>query len=205
MVQALRTTRVRGDETRARILAAAMNLFATLGFGGTSMRAIARDCLVTDAAPYYYFPSKRKVLEALWAERLVEVPRMPPLPVATREDLRERLETGFAFWVENDMISRVVWRLALENDTGALGFRERWMQANRETLAPALTALYGERGRVITEALVAMLSGIAMDAMLRYGKDFPDVVRQPAFRRRASELIDLLLPESSAGKADGAA
>jgi AcrR family transcriptional regulator len=51
----------RGEETRARIIAAALDLFGTNGFGGTSTRMLAQRAGVTLPALHYYFDSKEGV------------------------------------------------------------------------------------------------------------------------------------------------
>jgi AcrR family transcriptional regulator len=60
-----------GAETRERILAAALDLFAEHGYDKTSLREIAERVKVTKAALYYYFPSKQEILAAL-ADKLFE-------------------------------------------------------------------------------------------------------------------------------------
>lgn len=51
----------RGDETRARIISAALDVFGTHGFGGTSTRMLAERAGVTLPALHYYFDSKEGV------------------------------------------------------------------------------------------------------------------------------------------------
>jgi len=46
-------------QRRQRILDIALELFATRGYAGTSMRDIAAELGVTKAAPYYHFPLQR--------------------------------------------------------------------------------------------------------------------------------------------------
>jgi TetR/AcrR family transcriptional regulator, regulator of cefoperazone and chloramphenicol sensitivity len=51
----------RGDETRARIISAALDVFGTHGFGGASTRLLAESAGVTLPALHYYFDSKEGV------------------------------------------------------------------------------------------------------------------------------------------------
>lgn len=53
------------EDTRARILAVALELFATRGYGGTSIRMIADQLGMTTATLYYHFTSKDDILESL--------------------------------------------------------------------------------------------------------------------------------------------
>jgi AcrR family transcriptional regulator len=74
--------RPRGDEgdLRARLLDAATALYARVGIGATSLRAIATEAGVTPAMLHYYFGDKERVTQALVEERL-----LPALaPVRTR-------------------------------------------------------------------------------------------------------------------------
>ena len=53
------------NSTRERILDAALELFVTQGYDGTSLRQIAEQLGVTKAALYYHFESKEDILLAL--------------------------------------------------------------------------------------------------------------------------------------------
>ena len=59
----------RGPYTRKQILDASLRLFSERGFARTTVRDIARQAGITDAAIYYHFESKRELLEALVEER----------------------------------------------------------------------------------------------------------------------------------------
>ena len=59
----------RGPYTRQQILDASLRLFSERGFARTTVRDIARQAGITDAAIYYHFESKRELLEALVEER----------------------------------------------------------------------------------------------------------------------------------------
>lgn len=59
----------RGPHTRKQILDASLRLFSERGFARTTVRDIARQAGITDAAIYYHFESKRVLLEALVEER----------------------------------------------------------------------------------------------------------------------------------------
>lgn len=59
----------RGPHTRQQILDASLRLFSERGFARTTVRDIARQAGITDAAIYYHFESKRDLLEALVEER----------------------------------------------------------------------------------------------------------------------------------------
>ncbi len=52
----------RGPETREAIHAAAIDLFARLGYHATSMRALAAAADVQPAAIYHWYPNKEAIL-----------------------------------------------------------------------------------------------------------------------------------------------
>ncbi len=51
--------------TRDRIFAAAVNLFSTRGYHGTSIREIAREVGIKESSIYNHFPGKDGILEAI--------------------------------------------------------------------------------------------------------------------------------------------
>ena len=71
-------------DTRGEILEASLHLFSEDGFARTTMRAIALDVGITNAAIYYHFASKQELLEALLEERGL-VPALRELQQATTE------------------------------------------------------------------------------------------------------------------------
>lgn len=56
----------KGERTRTRILDAALALFRTDGYDGTTMRAIARRADVSLGNAYYYFRSKEQLIQAFY-------------------------------------------------------------------------------------------------------------------------------------------
>jgi len=56
----------RGEQTRARILESALELFRERGYEGTTMRAVAEAAGVSLGNAYYYFASKEHLLQAYY-------------------------------------------------------------------------------------------------------------------------------------------
>ena len=76
MVQARLAQRPRGEEqTRERLLTTAAELFADQGYAGTSIRDIAREVGVTVGAIYVHFPSKERLLVAVYEEGVGQIGR----------------------------------------------------------------------------------------------------------------------------------
>src|SRR5918911_1648399 len=61
--------RAGAEETRERILDAAQHLFAVHGFDATPTKAIAQHAEVPNSLIFYYFPTKKSILESLMNER----------------------------------------------------------------------------------------------------------------------------------------
>ncbi len=100
------------EANRARILAAAVAEFASRGFKGASMDAIAARTSTTRALINYYFGSKEKlylaVLERVYAEireaeRLLELDHLPPV-----EAIRRIVEFTYNYYVEHEEFVRLV-------------------------------------------------------------------------------------------------
>lgn len=86
----------RRKDTRQRIEAAALDLFAEHGYEKTSLRTITDRLGITKAALYYYFPAKEDILVSV-SERLlraldelIEWGRQQPAGAATRQELLRR-------------------------------------------------------------------------------------------------------------------
>jgi AcrR family transcriptional regulator len=84
----------RQEETRQRIVAAAVELHTTLGPSRTTVQAIAEKAGVTRPTVYAHFPDARSLLEACSGHVRATIP--PPDPTRWRSiaDPSERLETA---------------------------------------------------------------------------------------------------------------
>lgn len=59
---------LRGERTRERILATALRLFHERGWRDTTMRAVAAEAGVSLGNAYYYFESKERLIQAIYAQ-----------------------------------------------------------------------------------------------------------------------------------------
>jgi len=84
----------RGDETRDRILEAALKLFRKRGFDRATVRDVARAAGVAPSAAYYYYPSKDALVLA-WYARVQREHDVRAAAAASLPDLRERLRATF--------------------------------------------------------------------------------------------------------------
>lgn len=98
-----------GEQTRRRIIAAAMRCVARLGYSQASIREIAREAGMTSGSLYHYFPNKAELLKATVTE--IEDMALPRLQAAGRRegDAMARLE---AVLDESDRLMREYPHLA---------------------------------------------------------------------------------------------
>ena len=80
-----------GEETRQRIIDAAMRCVAAVGYERATIREIARMAQMTSGSLYHYFPNKTELITATfdeWAE--LTIPRIAA-SAQRNDDFRERL------------------------------------------------------------------------------------------------------------------
>ena len=130
------------EANRVRILAAAVAEFASRGFKGASMDAIAARTDTTRALINYYFGSKEKlylaVLERVYAEireaeRLLDLDHLPPA-----EAIRRIVEFTYNYYVEHENFVRLV---VAENQ--ARGLHMKKSAAMRTLNRPIIDTLGG--------------------------------------------------------------
>jgi AcrR family transcriptional regulator len=81
----------KSDETRTRILDAALTLFRKRGFGTTTMRDIAKEAGVALGAAYYYFDSKDALVTAFYVRANHELTPLAEAALAKTKTLEDRL------------------------------------------------------------------------------------------------------------------
>ncbi len=94
---------IRGQRSRATILAHALRLFRTKGFEDTKMREIAAEAGAALGAAYYYFPSKEAIVQAYYESTQSEhEDRVRAALSEPRTKLRDRL--GLVFHSKLDVL-----------------------------------------------------------------------------------------------------
>jgi AcrR family transcriptional regulator len=83
--------RSKSDETRARILSAAIDLFRRNSFAQTTMREIAAEAGVAIGAAYYYFDSKDAIVLAFYDQAQHDLDPLLEQALASTKDLGKRL------------------------------------------------------------------------------------------------------------------
>ncbi len=89
MVPALK--RPKREETRSRILNAALALFRERGFDQTTMRDIAGAAKVAIGAAYYYFESKEALVMSFYGEASESMHEQIEIALGRKTDLKARL------------------------------------------------------------------------------------------------------------------
>jgi AcrR family transcriptional regulator len=155
------------DGTKAAILAAARERFASGGYERATIRAIASDAAIDPALVMRYFGNKEKLFAAA-ADFDLRLPDLTALP---------RGQVGAAFvahfidrWEDDDTFMALI-RVAVTNEAAATRVRE--VLAGQ--VAPVIAALSGEPARAgLRAGLVA--SQILGMALCRYVLRLPPVV-----------------------------
>lgn len=98
-------TTAKSEESRARILSAALDLFRRKGFEPTTMREIAAEAGVATGAAYYYFESKEDMVLAFYQQAARETEPMIEAALAAPGTLEARLhaliEARFRYFEPN--------------------------------------------------------------------------------------------------------
>lgn len=183
-----------GQDTRQRILAAARSLFAQQGYAGTSVRMIARHLEITDPAIHYHFPTKQALYDALLVE-----PDYGEFPLDTanvsREAVIEQIMHLLSWWTERPEFGQMLLREQMAHHEASLDFMATGTASWAARVTAPLQVLYGEHALPLAEMLYEVMAGIFWDAILSYGRTFPEVVRQEYFTRRVRAVLELALPE----------
>ncbi|MGZ4469949.1 MAG: TetR/AcrR family transcriptional regulator [Nocardioidaceae bacterium] len=164
------------DDSRTRILDAAEQRFADLGFDATPTAKIAEDAAVPKGLVFYYFPRKTDILRALLDERLPSAPLCQADEVARAGD-----PVG--------SLLRLARRLGLSSHDSvvlrSIIFREAGTHPEVR-----------EHIRALREGLLALTEAV-LDAAVEH-------VLDPVRRRQAAHtFVAVMLDEANARRFDG--
>jgi AcrR family transcriptional regulator len=159
------------EESRARIVAAALRLFGAHGYEGTSVRMIAAEAGVAQGLMYSHFASKEQLLRAIFQQSIQDVyasfaaaeagdsarPAVERIIRAAFATLRERLE----FW-------RLSYGVRMQHSViAALGEElPDWAGAIRSTLERALRESGAPQPEIQAAILFAAIDGVAQHYVL---------------------------------------
>lgn len=131
--------RSKGEETRARILDAALTLFREKGYDRTTMRAIADAAGVSLGNAYYYFESKEHLIQGFYRHTVDEfAARIPPI-VGGGTRFEERLRRALHAKIDVDephhRFSGVLFRTAADPASPLNPFSAESLPVRRDATA----------------------------------------------------------------------
>ncbi len=185
------------DETRAKILQAAVELFGRDGFDATTVRAIASRCGLTDAALYYYFRTKKDILASLWRiqpSRELAASFVPgrKLNYPMLDMIIDSLFDGAA---EQDPLTRIVARSILSGDQTALALRESTRANWRTMMLPYFETVFErDEAAVRVDAVMMLAIGFMFTHQIEHGPEFREVSKDESVRRHLRDLVRIAVP-----------
>jgi AcrR family transcriptional regulator len=146
------TTTPKAEETRERIVDAALTLFREKGFDETTMRDIAADAGVATGAAYYYFRSKEELVMAFYARTAEEARTLLPPAIERSKDLRKRLraviDMKFEQFAQHRRLLVGIVRIGIDPLHPLSPFGRETQPMRDESIGTFRTALEGSTSRI---------------------------------------------------------
>jgi AcrR family transcriptional regulator len=209
----------RRHHRREAILDVAMELFSKNGYADTSMVAIADAVDLTSAALYRYFPSKRAIMEQIFAERLRRRPErwtaeqrqehlVRPLREALLDHMMDALERPLS---EHELMVLVVRESVSGEDDArnshaqamdAVDRRTRWILRNH----PEAQALSDEQVNGLALGLGYAFLGMLVDVLMGHlnradgGTELGDIEHRHILndaRTMFEAILDAVVPRAA--------
>jgi AcrR family transcriptional regulator len=185
----------KSEETRGRILAAAMDLFRSRGFEETTMREIAQKAGVALGSAYYYFESKEALVMAFYRQAAEEMHPLIDQALSEQKDLARRiravLDVKFRYFEPNRKFLGALCRHAADPEHPLSPFSEETRDTREADIQRFEDAL-SESGAKVPKDLRAYLPRLLwlyqMGLILFWIYD-----RSPG-QNRTGQLIDKSLP-----------
>ena len=193
-----RTKAEQGEATRAKLVRVARQLFATRGYGGTSILDITRAAEVTRGALYHHFPDKRALFEAVFDAVERETLEGIAAVVAAERRPERRLTVGLNAFLDACLDSEYQ-RVALLDAPSVLGW-ERWQEIDaayglgmtRAAIADAVEA--GFIRPVDPEPLAHLIIGALNQAGLAIARSEDVGAARRGFGKALEQWVDGLRP-----------
>lgn len=176
LLGAVRPTRphrqLRAERTRARLLEAARQVFARMGYEEATVDDVASEAGCSKGAYYFHFASKHEALLALlddWARRRADRVRTAVRPGMSLETLLTRLVAAAAGEAWEARLAQEFWLQAGRSPR----LRRRLLRAYRawrELIAPALAPLVAgpSAATKAADAVLALQDGLLVQAGLAF-------------------------------------
>jgi AcrR family transcriptional regulator len=148
---------------QARIIAAALGLFARYGIGGTSLQMIADEIGVTKAAVYHQFPTKEEIVLAAGEAELARLAAV--IDTAESEPTPKRARDALVAGIVDLAVDSRHTVGSLLNDPVAIAFFAK-QELFRDVMNRQRRLLIGDdagpEARVRTATLIAAVSGAVL-------------------------------------------
>lgn len=145
----------KAEETRERIVDAALQLFRKQGFDATTMRDIASEAEVATGAAYYYFRSKEELVMAFYVRTADEARTLLPKSLEKTRDLRKRLrsiiELKLAQFAEHRRLLIGLVRIGIDPDHPLSPFGKETQPMREESIDEFRLAIEGSTVRIHKE------------------------------------------------------
>lgn len=157
--------------SRSRILRAALRLFARHGYDGTSIRMIAHEARISLGLLYNYFPSKRRVLSALFEQSMRDVRASFGVAEVARspaDRIRALVRGAFEILRRNQDFWRLSYGVRMQPAVIA-GLGKRlgdWTATIRSTLTGYLRDAGSDAPELEAALLFALIDGVSQHYVL---------------------------------------
>jgi AcrR family transcriptional regulator len=181
----------KAEETRERIVDAALALFRDKGFDETTMRDIAASAGVATGAAYYYFRSKEELVMAFYERTAEEARTLLPEAIGRSKDLRKRiraaLDVKFEQFADHRRLLVALVRIGIDPKHPLSPFGEETASMRNESIDAFRLALEGSSTKIpadLRDDLPRLLWMYQMGAILFWMFD------ESPGQRRTETLID---------------
>jgi AcrR family transcriptional regulator len=179
----------KAEETRARILNSALQLFREKGFDETTMRDVAAAAEMATGAAYYYFGSKEELVMALYVRSNEEKRTFLPAAIERSTDLRKRLhaiiDANFEQFADHRRLFRALARIGMDPSHPLSPFAKETAPMRDEGIEYFRAALEGTKvPKDIAEFLPRLLW------LYQLGLIFFWVYDESPSQRRTKRLVD---------------
>lgn len=188
------TSTAKAEETRDRILDAALRLFRERGFEQTTMRDVATEAEVATGAAYYYYRSKEDLVMAFYLRTDEEAGETFAKVLASSKDLKKRMrgmiDAKFAQFAEHRTLLAALLKAGVDPRAPLSPFGEETKEVRDDSIAWYARALEGSD--------VSVPKDVAADLprllwMYHLGLIYFWIIDESPGQRRTQKLIDATL------------
>lgn len=188
------TSTAKAEETRDRILDAALRLFRERGFEQTTMRDVATEAEVATGAAYYYYRSKEDLVMAFYLRTDQEAGETFAKVIASSKDLKKRMrgmiDAKFAQFAEHRTLLAALLKAGVDPRAPLSPFGEETKEVRDDSIAWYARALEGSD--------VSVPKDVAADLprllwMYHLGLIYFWIIDESPGQRRTQKLIDATL------------